>query len=97
MARLLITALGAAGFAPELASELRTLDSHGSRAEQERLRDLSAAEARRLIARYGALAPERRPRLWLTYHVYYKAPDWIGPAVAQALAIPYCIAEGSRA
>jgi glycosyltransferase involved in cell wall biosynthesis len=42
----------------------------------------------------------RRPKdpdLWFTYHVYYRAPDVIGPAVASALGIPYLIAEASDA
>src|SRR3984957_6727288 len=37
------------------------------------------------------------PELWLTYHLYYKAPDWLGPAVAAALDIPYVVAEASFA
>src|SRR3954451_2841483 len=97
MARLLLRALGAAGFEPSLASELRTLDKTGAPPDQERHRRDSAAEAARPIAAYSALPPARPPRLWFTYHVYYKAPDWIGPAVSAALGIPYCIAEGSRA
>ncbi|MEM8626756.1 MAG: glycosyltransferase family 4 protein, partial [Pseudomonadota bacterium] len=36
-----------------------------------------------------------RPDLWLTYHVYHKAPDWLGPAVSRALNIPYVIAEAA--
>jgi glycosyltransferase involved in cell wall biosynthesis len=39
----------------------------------------------------------RPPDAWFTYHVYYKAPDWIGPRVAAALGIPYVIAEPSHA
>lgn len=35
--------------------------------------------------------------LWFTYHVYYKVPDWIGPRVARARAIPYAMAEVSYA
>ncbi len=97
MARLLTKALAAAGFDPVLASELRTLDTAGTPAEQERLRDESMREADRLIDLYGDLPLGQRPRLWFTYHVYYKAPDWIGPAVSAALGIPYCIAEGSSA
>ena len=38
-----------------------------------------------------------RPAAWFTYHVYYKAPDWIGPVVAKAMGIPYLIAEASIA
>ena len=97
MARLLMRALDRAGFPPHLASEVRTFDRHGNRDVQDNLRRQSLAEASRLIAQYEALPEERRPGLWFTYHVYYKAPDWIGPLVSRALNIPYVIAEGSRA
>ncbi|WP_262270935.1 glycosyltransferase family 4 protein [Microvirga yunnanensis] len=97
MARLLMKGLGQAGFPPVLASELRTLEKAGDGQRQDELRRRSLAEADRLIARYRALPDAMRPRLWFTYHVYYKAPDWIGPPVAEALGIPYAVAEGSRA
>jgi len=97
MARLLMKALDRAGFRPELASELRSLDKAGDRQRQEAIRQTAEDEASRLIAHYRALPESSRPRLWFTYHVYYKAPDWIGPQVAEALGIPYAIAEGSRA
>jgi glycosyltransferase involved in cell wall biosynthesis len=97
MARLLLKALEAAGLEPSVASTLRTFDGIGDEVVQERLRRQCLREADRLIAAYRASAAGRRPRLWFTYHVYYKAPDWIGPVVAEALAIPYVIAEGSRA
>ena len=35
------------------------------------------------------------PELWFSYHVYHKAPDWLGPAIAGALGIPYVVAEAS--
>ncbi len=97
MARLFMKALTAGGFTPVLASTLRSFDGAGDAAVQERLRTESLAEADRLIAAYRDVQARRRPRLWFTYHVYYKAPDWIGPSVADALRIPYVIAEGSRA
>ncbi|WP_445501893.1 glycosyltransferase family 4 protein [Microvirga sp. G4-2] len=97
MARLLMKALDAAGFAPQLASELRTLDRSGDRQVQENLQQQSLTEAARLIDHYKNLPEKLRPHLWFTYHVYYKAPDWIGPLVSEALNIPYVIAEGSRA
>ncbi|MDQ4134573.1 MAG: glycosyltransferase family 1 protein, partial [Pseudomonadota bacterium] len=97
MARLLLEALRKAGFSPALASELRTLDAAGDAGVQVEIRARSEAEAERLVAAYRALPSEERPRLWFTYHVYYKAPDWIGPRVADALGVPYAIAEGSRA
>jgi glycosyltransferase involved in cell wall biosynthesis len=97
MARLLFKALRAAGFAPTLASELRTLDLAGDAGRQEEIRARAQAEAERLIRAYRGLPETERPRLWFTYHVYYKAPDWIGPRVADGLGIPYAVAEGSRA
>ena len=39
----------------------------------------------------------RPPQAWLTYHAYHKSPDWLGPPVADALGIPYLIAEASFA
>jgi glycosyltransferase involved in cell wall biosynthesis len=97
MARLLMQALERACFRPELASELRTLDRAGDPQVQDALARQSRAEAARLLDRYGALPEPQRPCLWFTYHCYYKAPDWIGPVVADALGIPYVIAEASHA
>ena len=57
------------------------------------------AQARRLIARWRAL-PVRHPErfdLWLTYHCYYRKPDWLGPIVTQALGVPYALVEASHA
>src|SRR3546814_20669003 len=48
-------------------------------------------------SRYQALPARQRPQLWLTYYLYYKAPDWIGPKVARALRIPSVVAEASVA
>lgn len=97
MARLILAALAHAGLEPELMSELRTFEPEGDAARQRALRDASLREAERIVARLRARSPEARPRAWITYHVYYKAPDWIGPAVADALGLSYVVAEGSRA
>ncbi len=97
MARLLMKALARAGFAPHLASELRSLDRAGDLQVQDAVRRRSADAASLLIGRYRSLPEAERPCAWFTYHVYYKAPDWIGPQVADALGIPYMVAEGSRA
>jgi glycosyltransferase involved in cell wall biosynthesis len=97
MARLLMKALDRAGYRPQLASELRTLDKTGDPQQQDLIRRQSLEEATRLVEHYKALPEPSRPCLWFTYHVYYKAPDWIGPRVAEALGIPYAVAEGSRA
>lgn len=96
MARLLMRALRQAGHDVELASRLRSRDGAGLPERQRRIAALGA----RLAARYvGSVRAGHRPRpdLWFTYHLYYKAPDWIGPAVAEALGIPYVVAEASVA
>jgi glycosyltransferase involved in cell wall biosynthesis len=41
--------------------------------------------------------PGITPDLWFTYHVYYRAPDVIGPRVPHVFGIPYLIAEASDA
>ena len=97
MARLLMSALCEAGFDPRLASECQTYDGIGSESAQRAYRDASEAEAERLLRQWRAAPAEDRPRLWFTYHVYYKAPDWLGPLVSQELGIPYAVAEASRA
>ncbi len=97
MARLLIQALRAAGHRVTLASRFRSRDGTGDPARQARLSARGKGLARRLAARYRALPADRRPQAWFTYHLYYKAPDWLGPAVSAALGLPYLVAEASIA
>ena len=97
MARMLMQALETAGHQVELASRLRSREATGNERRLQRLQRLGDKLAERLIRRYQALPARRRPQLWLTYHLYYKAPDWIGPKVAKALRIPYVVAEASVA
>jgi glycosyltransferase involved in cell wall biosynthesis len=97
MARLLIAALRLGGHRVELVSTFRSYDRAGDPANQERLKARGLGIAERLIAKYCGLPGEERPKAWFTYHLYHKAPDWLGPAVAEALAIPYLVAEASHA
>ncbi|MDJ0609842.1 MAG: glycosyltransferase family 4 protein [Kiloniellales bacterium] len=97
MAALLTEALGRAGCEVELACHLRSRDPLGDPARQARLETLGAALGRRLVARYRRRPAPERPDLWFTYHLYYKAPDWLGPGVSRALGIPYIVAEASVA
>lgn len=97
MARLLIRALQEGGFAPEIASRVRTFEPNGNEAAQRRLHHDSLLEADRLTACCATLPAEVRPRLWFTYHSYYKAPDHLGPEMSRRLGVPYCVAEASRA
>lgn len=96
MARLLIAALQQAGHDVEVAATLRSRDGTGDALRQERLRQLGTRLAARFVRRC-LHEPARRPALWFTYHLYYKAPDWLGPVVADALDIPYVVAEASLA
>lgn len=97
MARLLMGALQRAGHQVELASGFRSFDGRGNGVRQRRLRDLGGRLADRLLRRYRKLPPDRRPQAWFTYHLYHKAPDWLGPVIADALRIPYLAAEASYA
>lgn len=92
--RLLVAALQRAGHAVVVPTRLRSYD-RGDRLRQRRLRDLGRRLGDRLLARQ---AGQGRPfDLWFTYHLYHKAPDWIGPHVAAHLGIPYVVAEASVA
>lgn len=95
MARMLMAALETAGHRVTLASRLRTWDGDGDPMSQQDCKEQGEAEADRLIEawrRSGAT-----PDLWFTYHLYYKATDWIGPRVCAALGAPYVVAEASVA
>ncbi|MBO0332832.1 glycosyltransferase family 4 protein [Sneathiella sp. CAU 1612] len=96
MGRLLWSALELAGFEPVLASEKRSFDSQGDADFQHAMKKQGSAEAEALIAKWRA-RPEDAPKGWFTYHIYHKAPDWIGPTVCAALDIPYFVAEASHA
>jgi len=85
-----------AGILRRLGHEVIAIDHYepGRRGliEPERLseeRDRQRARLPELIA----LCPD----LWFTYHLWYKRPDWLGPAVSAALKIPYAVAEASYA
>lgn len=97
MARLIEQALLRAGHEVERASRLRSIDIGGDGDRQARIATLGGRIAARLVARLRRRPAAERPRAFITYHLYYKAPDWIGPAVADALAIPYVVVEASIA
>jgi glycosyltransferase involved in cell wall biosynthesis len=97
MARLLIAAWRRQGAQIDIPTRLRARIAAPDPAAQQRLAERAAAEAEKLIAHYRAEMPDWRPQAWFTYHLYYKAVDWIGPKVAAALGIPYLLAEASHA
>jgi len=97
VAGLYMDALAHAGHRVQVASTFRSYDGDGDEPRQRALRAQGEALAERLAADWKASPADERPELWFTYHLYYKAPDWLGPAVSQALGIPYVIAEASYA
>jgi len=82
-----------AGHDVHIASRLRAFDGDGDKSRQARIRNRGAALARRYVKKHCGDPPD----LWFTYHLYHKAPDWLGPVVSAALAIPYVVAEASVA
>ncbi|HTP63667.1 MAG TPA: glycosyltransferase family 4 protein [Burkholderiales bacterium] len=96
-ARFLMAALMRAGHAVELASSFSSLDENGDPIRQRAKHDEGVALAESLAARWRTGRRANRPEAWLTHHVYYKAPDWLGPLVSAQLGIPYIIAEASHA
>src|SRR3990172_5067238 len=97
IAGLLMEALALAGHRVELASTFRSYDAGGDAPRQAALREQGVALGRRLAAGWRDGPAGARPDLWFTYHVYYKAPDWLGAGTSAVLGIPYVIAEASYA
>jgi glycosyltransferase involved in cell wall biosynthesis len=96
VAQLFLEALRGAGHEPFVASRLRSYDGTGNPIRQARIGRIARGAAERLVRRWRR-DPCAAPELWFTYHLYYKAPDWLGPAVSLALGIPYVVAEASAA
>ncbi len=96
VAQLFLKALRLAGHQPVLASRFRSYEGRGDQQRQARLAVLGRRLADRNLRRYRDM-PVAAPELWFTYHLYHKAPDWLGPHVSGALGIPYVVAEASFA
>ena len=95
LARLLIEAMTQAGHDVRLMSQHRSIDISGDLENQGRIREQSAAEAARILEELQHRS--HSIDLWFTYHLFHKAPDWIGPKVCEGLGIPYVVAEASYA
>src|SRR5689334_17494620 len=91
VARLFLDAFRLAGHDPFVASRLRSFDADGDRPRQCRLAALGRHTADRLLRQWRR-GSQAAPDLWFTYHLSYKAPDWLGPPVSRALGIPYLVA-----
>src|SRR2546423_10188816 len=96
VAQLFLAALRMAGHDTQIASRFRSYDRHGDPRRQARVASVGARLAARFVRRCRE-APQTAPELWFTYPLYHKAPDWLGPQIADVLGIPYVVAEASDA
>jgi glycosyltransferase involved in cell wall biosynthesis len=94
IARLLLQALRSRGHDVRVVSTFRSYEGKGDRAQQLEIKKRGAAEAERLLR---TVLKRWRPQAWFTYHLYQKAPDWLGPPLAKKLGVPYVIAEAAYA
>ncbi|MDB5526790.1 MAG: hypothetical protein JWM58_4553 [Rhizobium sp.] len=93
MARLLFAALERTGHQVDVVSELRTFIKEPLPEIYASLEDQANAERCRISALWQH---DGTPDLWFSYHPYYKAPDLIGPTLAQSIGVPYVTAEASH-
>ncbi|WP_199178582.1 glycosyltransferase family 4 protein [Acidimangrovimonas sediminis] len=93
MARQLVAALEGKGHRVREMSTLRAFSRDNYADALDHLHTLAGAEVARLTEAWRQTAP---PRLWLTYHPYYKAPDLIGPVLCRRFGLPYVTVETSH-
>jgi glycosyltransferase involved in cell wall biosynthesis len=93
VARLIVKALESMGHVVELASTLRAYDGTGDSKRQTVIAAAGLKQAEALERRWRGNPPD----LWFTYHLYHKAPDHLGPRLAEAFGLPYVVAEPSIA
>ena len=91
IARNLLRAMAGADHEVALASSFIAYSKRPVDVEARKRAALAEAEA--AIARLRSEPPD----LVATYHPYCKAPDWIGPRIAAAFAVPYVIFEAAKA
>jgi glycosyltransferase involved in cell wall biosynthesis len=97
VARLLMDALSLAGHQVDLVSDFRSFEGQGDAAVQAALSREGHALAASLLNAWRHGPFDARPDMWFTYHLYYKAPDWLGPCICRQLGVPYVVAEASCA
>jgi glycosyltransferase involved in cell wall biosynthesis len=97
MARLIMAALKHAGHDVSLVSKFRSWNRNGDPKQQDLLEKRAQTVIKRVSRDGLADFPGHKPDIWLTYHLYYKAPDLIGPHLSRFFGIPYLVAEASHA
>lgn len=92
IARNLMAAFTMAGHDVDVASRFIAYSKREDADILRQKRKDALAEAEAVAERLG----DDPPDVWITYHPYCKAPDWIGAAVSQKLAIPYVNVEAAK-
>ncbi|MDX1737650.1 MAG: glycosyltransferase family 4 protein [Alphaproteobacteria bacterium] len=94
IANLVLEALSLQQIPYTVVSEFRSFNKTGDSILQKQLEAAAKLERNRLREKFLQVGP---PKLWLTYHLYHKAPDLLGPELAREFHIPYCVIEASDA
>ena len=92
IARNLLKAMQHIDIEAELASSYIAYSKRPATEILQEKKEGALAEAQSIETALRASPPD----IWLTYHPYCKAPDWIGAHVSQALNIPYVTVEACR-
>ncbi|WP_136657386.1 glycosyltransferase family 4 protein [Nitratireductor sp. XY-223] len=95
IARLMMRALGIAGYDVSLISEVISYQKRPAAELYDKRRSDVTAERTR-IERLWRDDPPSIPDLWFTYHPYCKSPDWLGSPLCRQFGIPYVTAEACR-
>ncbi len=95
MGRLIVKALESHGHEVRIATRFRSWRAQATPKLQQQIKREALKEAAAVAEHWRAI--DWAPELFLTYHLYHKAPDWIGPALADEFAVPYMVVEASRA
>lgn len=95
MGRMIVKALEFAGHEISIATRFRAWRKDGGDGELLAVKEAAIEEAKRVAVAWRQ--DGYRPDIFLTYHLYHKAPDWIGPYLADQFDIPYAVIEASRA
>jgi len=94
---MLARALDIAGYHTIAPTEFRSDGGLEDSRQPAALERKAARQARKLVTAYRDLPAVARPEAWLTCDLRHTAPDLIGPAVAEALGIPYLLVGASYA
>ncbi|CAN1542193.1 RfaG Glycosyltransferase [Rhabdaerophilaceae bacterium] len=97
IARLFVRLLEGLGYTVVPAWGLSTFARDARSTDEMARLELAALNATEHILEREAVNQAGPPDFVFSYHVYYKAPDLVGPELARRFGIPYVLAEASLA